>query len=157
MNKKVTREQMIEEANERLAMLRKMGMKYAPAVDDFKTSKEIGIFENQGRFANAVYYRLYINTGDNGFYDDLANEVKEFEKEYEAVVYLILVSHTEMGTLCDMFYVGQDKSNWNRDRQDLEEGLSFVYDYNRENPAYSELGTIGFKVSPCFGGLFRVA
>lgn len=145
-----------EEAVKRLEILKGLGMSYTAPLRAFKEGEDVGIFENMGPGAEAVYYALNLNTGDGGFYDDLKAAVDEFEKEHNAIVYLILVTHTAYGTLCDMLYVSDYKKEWPSDRADLQEGLSCVYCYNLEEPMFSEFGTVAFEFSKRYGGIYRV-
>jgi len=144
-----------EEAVKRLELLKEKGMTYYPPHESFKKGTDIGIFENQGPLAKAVYYALKLNTGDNGFYDKLNQAVEEFETKHNAIVYLILVTHAVFGTVCDMFYVSDYKEEWKQDIQDLKDGYSCVYSYNMDEPMFSEIGTIGFGVAIAFGGIYR--
>ena len=140
-----------EEALKRLQILKEMGMVYTPAIKCFKNGEDIGIFENQG-VMKAVYYQVYLNTGDGGFYDNLKKAIEEFEAEEEAVVYLVLVTHTVVGTLCHMFHVSDNEDEWEMDREDLKQGYAFVYGYNMEAPIFSECGDIAFKMDSRCGG-----
>lgn len=144
-----------EEAIRRLEILKERGMTYTPPLKAFKSGEDIGIFENMGYGAEAIYYALYLNTGDDGFYDKLAQAVKEFEAQHNAVVYLILVTHSEFGTMCDMFYVSDYKSEWEQDVDDLKNGYSCVYCCNMDEPMFSEIGSIAFKASKLYGGIYR--
>ena len=155
MKKTLTREVLKEEALARLAILKEKGMTYSPAIRCFREGRDIGIFENQGGIARAVYYELNLNTGDEGFYDKLKAEVERFEKDSGGMVYLITVSHTMFGTLCDFFYVSQEKGRWASDRKDLKNGLSLVYCYNMDDDMCSEFGSIAFDVDRMFGGIYR--
>ncbi len=143
-----------EEAIKRLEILKSKGLKYLPAIKCFKEGKDIGLFENQG-FMKSVYYQVKLNTGDKGFYDKLYFKIQEFEKEYNGLVYLVLVSHCSSGTLCDFFYVGDNKTQWEDDRNDLLDGYTCAYSYNMDNDLFSEIGEIGFKADPLCGGIYR--
>ena len=144
-----------EEAIKRLEILKTKGLKYLPAIKCFKDGKDIGLFENQGGFMKSVYYQVKLNTGDGYFYDDLYSKIQEFEKEYNSVVYLVLVSHTSFGTLCDFFYVSDYETEWEDDRNDLLDGYTFVYSYNMDDDLCSECGEIRFKPDPVCGGIYR--
>lgn len=139
-----------EEAIKRLEILKSKGLKYLPAIKCFKDGKDIGLFENQG-FMKSVYYQVKLNTGDKGFYDKLYSKIQEFEREYNSVVYLVLV----VGPFCDFFYVSDQKDEWKSDRKDLEEGYSYVYCYNTDDDLCSEIGEIEFKADPVCGGIYR--
>ena len=144
-----------EEAIKRLEILKTKGLKYLPAIKCFKDGKDIGLFENQGGFMKSVYYQVKLNTGDGDFYDDLYLKIQEFEREYNSIVYLVLVSHTSFGTLCDFFYVSDHKEEWENDKKDLKEGYSYVYSYNMDDDFCSEIGEIAFKADPLCGGIYR--
>ena len=144
-----------EEAIKRLEILKTKGLKYLPAINCFKDGKDIGLFENQGNFMKSVFYKIKLNTGDNDFYDNLYQKIQEFEKEYKAVVYLVIESHTSFGTLCDFFYVSDHQDEWEDDKQELKEGYSYVYCYNMDDDLCSEIGEIAFKADPMCGGIYR--
>ena len=154
---KISVEEKRQEALERLEILKKKGMTYTAPIRHFKNGDEIGIFENQGGGARAVYYGLRMNQGDGDFYDKLGGFVDEFEKKNDAVVYLIQVSHLTFGTMCSLFYVSDHKNEWKADRKDLEEGYPMVYVYNMDDEFCSEAGTIGYAADPLFGGIYRTA
>ena len=143
-----------EEAIKRLEILKTKGLKYLPAIKCFKDGKDIGLFENQG-FMKSIYYQVKLNTGDKGFYDKLYSKIQEFEKLYNSLVYLVLVSHSSFGTLCDLFYVSDQKNEWESDREDLKEGYSYIYCYNMDDDLCSEIGEIEFKADPVCGGIYR--
>ena len=152
---KINMETKKQEALKRLEILKHFGMSFTAPIRQFKNEDEIGIFENQGSFADAVYYGLNMNTGDEGFYDNLKAAVTEFENGGENKVYLILVTHTVMGTLCDFFYVGDNEKSWSREKARLAKGIQQIYCYNMDEPLYSEFGDIGFVPSPAYGGIKR--
>ena len=152
---RISMEEKKQEALKRLEILKKNGMTYGAPIRQFRDEGEIGIFEDQGGFAKAVYYGLYMNTGDGDFYDDLAEKVKEFQEKHECLVYLILVNHTGIGDLCSFFYVSDQPEEWDYDIDDLENGYQCVYCYNRDDDMFSEFGSIAFEAVPAFGGICR--
>lgn len=152
---KISMEEKKQEALKRLGILKKFGMSYGAPIRQFRDDGEIGIFENQGGFAKAVYYGLYMNTGDGEFYDKLAEEVKKIQEKHDLLVYLILVDHTNVGTICSLFYVSDQKEEWGYDIDDLENGCQCVYGYNMDIEDYSEFGSIAFEAVPAFGGICR--
>ena len=143
-----------EEAIKRLEILKSRGLKYLPAIKCFKDGKDIGLFENQG-FMKSVYYQVKLNTGDKGFYDKLYSKIQEFEKLYNSLVYLILISHSSFGTLCDFFYVSDYEKEWEDDRNDLLDDYAFVYSYNMDDDSSTGIGQIAFKADPICGGIYR--
>lgn len=102
--------------------------------------------------------RLY-KSEDLGFlywlYDDEEEMVKKFEKEHECVVYHVILSRTNIGTMYSLLYVSLDDEEWEKDRADLQNGQVLAYVVNKAAPECSEIGYIGIK--PQIGGLVRVA
>lgn len=102
--------------------------------------------------------RLY-KSEDLGFlywlYDDEEEMVKKFEKEHECVVYHVILSRTNIGTMYSLLYVSLDDEEWEEDRADLQNGQVLAYVVNKAAPECSEIGYIGIK--PQNGGLVRVA
>lgn len=102
--------------------------------------------------------RLY-KSEDLGFlywlYDDEEEMVKKFEKEHECVVYHVIPSRTNIGTMYSLLYVSLDDEEWEEDRADLQNGQVLAYVVNKAAPECSEIGYIGIK--PQIGGLVRVA
>lgn len=102
--------------------------------------------------------RLY-KSEDLGFlywlYDDEEEMVKRFEKEHECVVYHVILSRTNIGTMYSLLYVSLDDEEWEEDRADLQNGQVLAYVVNKAAPECSEIGYIGIK--PQIGGLVRVA
>ena len=86
--------------------------------------------------------------------NDIFAKVKEFEKEYDAVVYYVITTNTEFGLLYSFLYVGNEKEEWEYDREDIADGYCMSYVYNATEPMFSEFGTIAVKER--FGGLVRV-
>ena len=81
--------------------------------------------------------------------------VKRFEKENEALVYLLTHTRTEFGELYEIFYVSKQEEEWDRDKKDVEARYPLVYVYNVDDEYASEFGYIG--VTSRFGGLIRTA
>lgn len=102
--------------------------------------------------------RLY-KSEDLGFlywlYDDEEEMVKKFEKEHECVVYHVILSRTNIGTMYSLLYVSLDDEEWEEDRADLQNGQVLAYVVNKAAPECSEIGYIGIK--PQIGGLVIVA
>lgn len=101
--------------------------------------------------------RLY-KSEDLGFLYWLYDEeemVKKFEKEHECVVYHVILSRTNIGTMYSLLYVSLDDEEWEEDRADLQNGQVLAYVVNKAAPECSEIGYIGIK--PQIGGLVRVA
>lgn len=80
--------------------------------------------------------------------------VQEFENEWNALVYLVVRSYTNLGTMDSIFYVSNHKDEWPMDNDDLAENCACVYVVNHDMPDCSEFGTIAWK--NVNGGILRV-
>lgn len=80
--------------------------------------------------------------------------VKKFEEEYNALVYFIVRTETEFGTLDSFLYVSDHEDEWEMDNEDLEYGYVVAYVYSYDAPEFSEFGSI--QVKSRFGGLVRI-
>lgn len=87
--------------------------------------------------------------------DDEKQFVKDFEDEYNAVVYHIVKTYTTIGCMLSVFYVSDDESEWESDREDIKIGEQLCYVKNVDNDDCSEFGYICFRKN-C-GGLMRTA
>ena len=81
--------------------------------------------------------------------------VKEFEEEYNALVYFVIRSYTSFGMMDSFLYVSDHADEWEMDRNDILNGYAYAYVYNYDIPEFSEIGCIGVK--EMFGGLVRVS
>lgn len=121
----------------------------------YKISKNIRkeFFEN-----NTVYYTeqngaLYWcnDLGGGEKYEQL---IKKFEEKHEGCkVYFVMHNYTEFGELLNLMYVSNYEEEWEQDRQDLLNGITFAYVYNLDDEWCSEFGTIGIR--GLIGGLVR--
>lgn len=69
--------------------------------------------------------------------------IKKFEKNYNAVVYMVIRSFTTIGRLDDYLFVSDYPEEWESDRRDIQEGRVFSYCHNNDMPDCSEMGYIG--------------
>ena len=72
-----------------------------------------------------------------------------------AVVYHIIKSYTEFGTLLNIFYVSQYIEEWEYDIGNIPENRQLCYVKNLDIEHFSEFGYICFRKS--IGGLIRTA
>ena len=87
------------------------------------------------------------------------SKVKEFEEEYNALVYHAIKGIYRMcdGStieVLDFLYVSAEECEWEMDRKDLKGNYAYVYSLSNCCP-YGEFGSI--MVKPNVGGLMRVA
>jgi hypothetical protein len=92
--------------------------------------------------------------GENYWLNDSQKEIiRDFEEEYNAIVYFAVRAYTEFGVLDAFLYVSDHKDEWILDRNDINDGCVYAYVYNYDATDCSEIGLIG--VQPRFGGLVR--
>ena len=100
---------------------------------------------------------LYKTEGQKGTLYFLNEEekkaVKEVEEQFEGLVYHVIKTFTEFGTLLNMLYVSQYDEEWEMDRADIGDGIVFAYVKNLDAEYCSEFGSIGVK--PMIGGVVR--
>ena len=84
---------------------------------------------------------------------EVFDALHSFEERTGCLVYHVVQSFTEVGTMWSFLYVGKDTDEWAFEREDLENGLLYAYVYNSTYPELSELGSI--MVKPRWGGLIR--
>ena len=81
--------------------------------------------------------------------------IKQFDVDYNTLVYHAELSYLEFGTCLSLFYVSDYKSEWIRDVADLRKGYACCYVWNIDDDLCSEFGSIMFK--PANGGILRTA
>ena len=86
--------------------------------------------------------------------DEEKEMVSKFEQENNALVYLVVRSFTNLGTMDNIFYVSDYQDEWEMDNADLNENYACVYVINHDMPDCSEFGTIAWK--SIGGGVLRV-
>ena len=85
--------------------------------------------------------------------DEEKEMVSKFEQENNALVYLVVRSFTNLGTMDNIFYVSDYQDEWFMDNADLNENYACVYVINHDMPDCSEFGTIAWK--SIGGGVLR--
>ena len=135
---KITREIKKVEAIKRMKMLGLFG----PCIRNFEKYDEVQLSEMTGG--------LYEFSGNA----ELTRKVKEFETEYNALVYHVIHTYTEFGELYNFLYVSDYEEEWEMENEDIKDKYVFCWVWNRNIDYFSEFGTI--VVQPKFGGLVRV-
>ena len=82
--------------------------------------------------------------------------VREFEQKYNALVYFIIHSYSNIGETEEYFYVSDYEDEWQMDRDMLDRNLTMAYVYVKDNPLFSEFGSIGYRTTPA-AGLERIS
>ena len=135
----VSREQKKEEALRRMKKIRY----WAQAKEAFRRSNRV--FVNEPPFG-AVY----------DLEPELAELVKGFEEENNALVYMVVRAFTDFGKMDSLLYVSDYPEEWEMDYEDLSDGIVMTYTVNYDMPDCSEFGSIGFRLG-AGAGLVRVA
>lgn len=132
------------EAIKRLQMLKVM----PNVIKDFEKNGRVYYSERQNKIFNAILYWL-----DNE--EKFVKIVKEKEKKHDILVYHCQLTHTEFGDLLSLLYVSADEDNWEYERQDIQNGITYCYVANLDCEYDSDWGTIG--ITPSQGGVLRTA
>lgn len=114
---------------------------YRPYIAEFRKNGTVTMFERFGGY--------YINEM-NG-YTELESRIKEFERDYEALVYAVTHEYLEFGECYTFLYVDKDDPN----NLTIDDGLYYVYAYvwNKTMEYCSEFGTVG--IQSAYGGIVR--
>ena len=115
---------------------------FAPCIKAFKDRNEVQLSEITGG--------LYEFSGN----EELTTKVKEFEQEYNALVYHVIHTYTQFGELYNFLYVSDYEEEWEMDQDDIKDNYVRCYVWNKDDDICSEFGTIA--VRQLFGGLVRV-
>ena len=116
---------------------------FGPCIKAFKNRDEVQLSEMTGGL-----YEISSNA-------ELTAKVKEFEAEYNALVYHVIHTFTQFGELYNFLYVSDYQEEWEMDHEDLKDNYIMCYVWNKDDDICSEFGTI--TVRQKFGGLVRVA
>ena len=87
--------------------------------------------------------------------DDDMERIREFEEEYDALVYTGIRTFTNIGKMDSYLFVSKHKEEWDLDNAGIANGEVLAYVYNHDAPDCSEMGFIGIK-SLISGGLVRI-
>lgn len=79
--------------------------------------------------------------------------VKEFEDEYNVLVYMVVRAFTNFGKMDSLLFVSDYDYEWDYERYNAEDGYIMSYTINHDAPECSDMGSI--VVKPMFGGLLR--
>ena len=78
---------------------------------------------------------------------ELEDDIRRFEQEHEATVFLAVRMSTTLGVLDALLFVGKYEEEWELEREDLEDGYAMTYTINHDYPDCSEMGSISFRVT----------
>lgn len=142
------REEQRREARARVETLVAMGL-HESVLADFDEGRVH--YSERTTFGELTFGALFWVSGD----DAIAEAVRGFEAENDALAYHVTHERTDFGELLDVYYVSCHEDEWGLDRDDLRHGTPFCYVINLSDPDLSEFGRVGIAVSG--GGLVRVA
>ncbi len=77
--------------------------------------------------------------------------IKEFEEQYNAVVYVVVRTFSNIGKMDSYLYVSDYDEEWERDRSDLDSMSPLAWVYNHDMPDCSEFGSVGIERSVAAG------
>ena len=118
---------------------------YKPYIKAFKEKCIITLYED--------YAGFYIEETEQ----ELLDNIKEFEKEHECLVYAVTHEYTQFGECYDYLIVPKYEEEWNDliSYSNQTKHVVFAYVVNKDDPWCSEFGDI--TVNQFGGGLVRVA
>lgn len=125
-----------------IELMKKMDI-YKPYIRGFEESNKICFFEQYGGYWAEQEPALY-------------EKIKEFEKEYDCIVYAVTHELTEFGELFDFLIVTDDPDDW--DDIVYSEGnrhMVYAYVWNKTDDFCSEFGSI--TIQSFGGGIKRIA
>ena len=117
---------------------------YKPYIAKFKKDGTITLFENFGGY--------YIDEHQE---PELLKKIKEFEAEYNCIVYAVTHEMFMFGECYSFLCVSQYEEEWEMTLNDTKFGLAWSYVWNKSDELCSEFGTIAVKSFG--GGIARVA
>lgn len=112
-------------------------------IKEFLQDGTVFYSERQNNIFQAVLY--YVSNDEQ-----LARKVKEFEEEYNALVYHVQLTHTVYGKMYSFLYVSKSQDEWGLDIDDLEKDCCYAFVWNNE---IEDIGLIGVKST--MGGIVR--
>ncbi|TFI60564.1 hypothetical protein CKN63_13450 [Carnobacterium divergens] len=141
----------MEEKKEALKRMKQLSL-MGNIIEQFKENNSIFCSERASLIINGT---KVINPIIYNIEKKILEDVRKFEKEHNVVVYHIVKSETEYGTLYDYLFVSNNQDEWEYDREDIANDVAFVWVNNTTVPHFSEFGTIG--ILPKMGGILRTA
>lgn len=112
-------------------------------IKEFLQDGKIFYSERQNNIFQAVLY--YVSNDEQ-----LVQKVKDFEEEYNALVYHAQLTHTVYGKMYSFLYVSKSQDEWELDIDDLENDCCYAFVWNNE---VEDIGLIGVKST--MGGIVR--
>ena len=79
--------------------------------------------------------------------DEMSAEIRQFEQQYDATVFLAVRMFSMFGDLDALLFVGKYEEEWEFEQEDLKAGYAMSFCINRDYPDCSEMGSIAFRVT----------
>lgn len=121
-------------------------------ITDFKNNDTVYYSERQNKIFDGILYWISNN-------EDYERLVKEFEENYDALVYHAQLTRFSYGLCLSMLFVSKYQEEWEMEREAITnpyDGAIDTYAYvaNLNEPDFSEIGRIGIIRKN--GGISRV-
>lgn len=101
---------------------------------------------------------LLVCSGANGHFSEATpaqlEAVREFEQQWDDVVFLIVHSRAFFGRMDSLLFVDNYTDEWTEAREDLKEGYVMTWTMNLDHPTCSDMGSIVVERT-ANGGLVR--
>ena len=111
---------------------------YKPYIKAFEKNGTITLFERFGGY--------YIDEHNE---PELLKQIREFEAEYNSIVYAVTHTFTQFGELYEFLCISKYEEEWETTLEDIKDGYAWSYVWNKTDDYCSEFGTIAVK---SFGG-----
>lgn len=86
--------------------------------------------------------------------ETMTEEIRQFEQEHDATVFLVVRMFTMYGNLDALLFVGKYEEEWELEHADIKDGYALSFCINRDHPECSEMGSIYFRTTED-GGIIR--
>ena len=86
--------------------------------------------------------------------EEWLQKIQDIEELYNIKIYYGILTHFDFGDVLSLLYVSNDPNDWQIERNDLTDGVPFVYALNLTDEWMSEFG--GIQIESNNGGLSRV-
>ena len=125
----------------------------AKKVEALGRMKELGINSHTIR-GFAEFDKISLSEPPSGAFflidDEDLERVRAFERQYNALVFIVIRDFTANGILDSYLFVSDYPEEWPDDRRLLREGEATAYVYNHDAPYCSEVGSIGIVLNNAF-------
>lgn len=145
MTKNENRTEMVNEAIARMKILKM----HENPIKEFELEKKLNYSDPQG------FLFWFEEDAASRIPKKVFDALKSFEERTGCLVYHVIQSLTEIGTMWSFLYISKDADEWEFEKKELGNGFLYAYVYNSTYPELSEAGSI--MVRPQFGGVVRKA